>query len=144
MEHYELEDVFGRRLRPSLKLLLELKPRPDGDPHEELHFFLLNDGRGLAHHVGFLCKPAGTQVEGAHGHGLQNASAVNAGSPTVSFYDAHTVIHSNGIYLSAGHAILRRENKGTPLSVEAIWYAENMDTRRATIVLSPGQRVQLP
>src|SRR3990172_481244 len=36
MEHYELEDVFGRRLRPSLKLMLELRPRPDGDPHEEL------------------------------------------------------------------------------------------------------------
>jgi hypothetical protein len=143
MEHYELEDVFGRRLRPSLKLMLELRPRPDGDPDEDLHFYLLNEGRGLAHHVGFLCNLADVQVKGTHGPGLQNASALNAGSPTVTYYDAHAVIHSNGIYFAAGHAILRREHKGTPLSVKATWYAENMDTRRADTVLTPGQRLQL-
>jgi Putative DNA-binding domain len=56
MEHYELEDVFGRRMRPSLKLLVELKPRPEGDPREELHFRLFNERRGLEKHVGFHCR----------------------------------------------------------------------------------------
>ncbi len=143
MEHYELEDVFGRRLRPSLQLLLELRPRPNDDPHEELHFFLLNEGRGLAHHAGFHCKFVDVLLQATHGHGLQNASSLNAGIPTVTFYDAHTVIHANGIFLSTGNAVIRREAKGTPLSVKAIWYAENMNTRHASAVLTSGVRLQL-
>ncbi|MEQ1717978.1 MAG: ATP-binding protein [Hyphomicrobium sp.] len=141
MEHYELEDIFGRRLRPSLKMSLELKPRPDDDPHEDLHFALLNEGRGLAHHVGFLCKPSNAIIMSAIGHGVQNVSAANAGTPAVSYYDAHSVVHANGIYLAVGHTtILRREAKGTPLPIEVIWYAENMDTRRAVLELSAGQK----
>jgi hypothetical protein len=50
MEHYELEDVFGRRLRPVLFLDFELHPRATDDPYEELRFYLSNEGRGLAKH----------------------------------------------------------------------------------------------
>lgn len=142
MEHYELEDVFGRRLRPVLQLLVELRPRPDDDPHEDIHFFLLNEGRGLARHVGFHCK-FDQMVLQVSGHGLQNATSANAGIPTVTYYDAHSVIHANGILMSTGYAIIRREAKGAPLAVRATWYAENMNTRRASGVLTPGARTQL-
>ena len=144
MEHYELEDMFGRRLRPSLRLRLELKLRPGEDPHEELYFYMLNEGRGLGRHVGFLCKPTNVVIAGVSGFGLQNSTHINAGSPTISFYDSQSVVHSNGIYTAMGHAILRRDTKGSPLHAEIIWYAENMDTRRASVDVLPNQTYLLP
>lgn len=41
MEHFDLEDMFGRRRRPLLSLRLKLVPRQGDDPHEELHFTLM-------------------------------------------------------------------------------------------------------
>ena len=143
MEHYELKDTFGRRMRPALRVFVELRPRPDGDPHEELHFLLLNEGRGVARHVGFLCKlgPEAT-IQQAQG-GLQDVSHFNAGSSTVSYTNDTSVIHSNGIYLAAGHATVLRENKGAPLTIEVTWYSESMETRRAEATIAPGSRYSL-
>jgi hypothetical protein len=141
MDHYELEDLFGRRLRPSLTFFVELKPREGDDPHEELHFLVLNDGRGLARHVGFFVQPTDAKIEGVRGHGLANATAMNS-STTVTYYDPHHVVHANGIYLSAGHAILRRDTKGSPLHVSATWYAEDAETKRASGTVVPGARLK--
>ncbi|MCI0366392.1 MAG: ATP-binding protein [Phycisphaerales bacterium] len=127
MEHYELEDVFGRRLRPSLKLKVELHPRPDPDEHEELHFSCLNEGRGVAKHFGLFCALADVKVAGTYG-GMMDVSAINDG-PHVQCYQAHGVIHPNGIWSSLGHAILKRQQKRAALSIELRWYAENMQTR---------------
>jgi hypothetical protein len=142
MDHYELEDLFGRRLRPSLSFFLELKSRPDDDPHEELHFLVLNEGRGLGRHLGFFVQPAEAKVEGVQGHGLRNATAVN-GCPTITYYDPHHVVHANGIYLFAGHAIIRRAAKGSPLVVMAAWYAEDAETKRASGTVVAGTRLKL-
>jgi len=77
-----VKNVFGRRLRPSLSFFVELRPREGDDPHEELHFFILNEGRGLARHLGFFVQPTDAKVEGVRGLGLANATAANP-SPTV-------------------------------------------------------------
>ena len=142
MDHYELEDLFGRRLRPALAFFLELKPRLGDDPHEELHFLILNEGRGLARHVGFHVKPIGAQVVDVRGHGLMNASGVNA-APTITYYDPHNVVHANDIYFSVGHAILLREAKGEPIEIQAIWYAEDTETRRTLGTVTAGVKIRL-
>lgn len=144
MEHYELEDVFGRRLRPSLRLALELRLRPDPDEHEELHFYFLNEGRGLARHSGLLCSLKDVRIAGTNGEGLGDQSYLNGGVPTVVYYDAHSVIHANGITSALGHAILKRDNRGAALSLQVTWYAENMDTRRHQLLVTPGPREMVP
>ena len=139
MEHYELEDTFGRRLRPELLFFCELRTRPEGDPHEELHFFLLNEGRGVARHTGFHCRlGAEVKVASAQGVGLHNASHVNQGAAAISYTNDISVIHANGIYVSVGNAVIMRENRTTPLMVQCTWYAEGMDTRRAERAILPG------
>jgi predicted HTH transcriptional regulator len=40
LEHFDLEDAFGRRPRPVLRLQLDLIPRTGEDPHEEVGFAL--------------------------------------------------------------------------------------------------------
>ncbi len=145
MEHYELEDVFGRRLRPVLKLSLQLdRLSGDLDPYDRLHFFLVNEGRQLARHVGFLCKPAGVVIGNVHGDGLLDATNANNGTAAVQYYHAQNVIHANGITLVVGWVRLRRDDRATPLSVDAIWYAQDMETRTARVQLVPGELLSCP
>ena len=55
MEHYELEDLFGRRQRPVLKLQVTLIPGETPEHSEELAFSFLNTGLAVAKHAGFIC-----------------------------------------------------------------------------------------
>jgi hypothetical protein len=137
MEHYELADAFGRRHRPVLRLAVDLRPRPDPDKCEDVHFSFLNEGRGLARHAGFTCIfGAGTIINGVHG--LQNLSGLNA-RPIVSYYDAINVVHATKIFASLGRAIIMRDNKGTPLPIDVTWYCEHMEAKSQTIEIEPNQ-----
>ena len=139
MEHYELEEVFGRRQRPVLRLKIELRPRVDPDPHEEIYFYFLNEGRGVARHSGFFCEfGEGTVVAIDQSPCLTNASSINANRPNVQYYNAQGVVHSNGILNSLGVAILRRETKGSPLAIKVTWYAENMAHRSLNFDVLPN------
>jgi hypothetical protein len=138
MEHYELEEVFGRRRCPVLRLHVILKPEPGDNPNEVVIFSFLNEGRGLAHHAGFLCNIGDGEVIGLHGSRLDNAPILNE-RPSVSFYSPQDVIHPNGIYNTVGHAIIRRQSKSEPLPIGVTWYADNMKTKSANVILQPGK-----
>jgi hypothetical protein len=142
MDHYELEDLFGRRLRPAVALFLEIRPVQDNPELENVHFFALNEGRGIARHFGFLWRPTDAAIQRVHGHSLTNASTMN-NRPTITYYDAHQVLHSNGIYFGPGYATIRRANRNVPLEFSAAWYAEDMETRRGRGKAEPGIRVQV-
>lgn len=131
MEHFDLEDMFGRRQRPSLLLRLNLVPRLGDDPHEEVHFSVVNEGRGVAKHAGFMCTfPPDVAVVGVRGQ-VVNASSLNRGAPIVSYQDNAGVIHPNEIASSAGRAIIQRAGKSQPLAFRVSVYCENMRVRKA-------------
>jgi len=142
MEHFDLEDMFGRRQRPALFLKLTLVPRPaTDDPHEELHFSILNTGRGIAKHVGFFCKfEAGIAVAGVRGH-LRDVSGLNRGNPVVSYQEDVGVVHPSGIASSAGHAIIQRSAKGAPLTIDVSVYCENMRVKSGSVQVTPSTGV---
>lgn len=137
LEHFDLEDMFGRRPHPSLDIIVNLRPRPGDDPHEEVQFSFRNEGRGVARYTGFLCTfDSGVQVAGTRDH-IQDVTRLNRGVPTVSYQENVGVIHPNSIIYSVGHAIIKRQDKGMDLSVSIKWYCENMMVRSATVVVSP-------
>ncbi len=139
MEHYELAEVFGRRLRPVLRLKVELRPRPDQDPYEEVHFYFLNEGRGLARHTGFVCTFGEGIIAGVEANrGLANVSGINANQPVVSYYNHLVVVHPNGLFNVLGHAIIQRPNKGMALPIEVKWFSENMEPRSQSIEIEPS------
>jgi hypothetical protein len=128
LEHFDLEDMFGRRPHPVLNLDLELRPRAGDDPHEELHFGLQNVGRGLAKYCGFLCRfESGVRVAGSWG--VDDDTSVNRGVPTVTYANNQGVIHPTGIVTVVGHATIQRQAKGTALRVKVSWYCEGMAMR---------------
>lgn len=143
LEHFDLEDMFGRRPHPALVLKLELVPRPAEDPREELHFVILNSGRGIAKYVGFICSfETGVTLLGVGGH-LADVSGLNQGAPIVSYQDNVGVLHPNGSAAAAGHAIVQRAPKGGGLRVRLRWYCENMQARAATAEVTAGKVTSL-
>jgi hypothetical protein len=138
MEHFDLEDMFGRRQRPFIFLKVHLVPRAGEDPYEEVHFSIMNSGRGIAKHAGFFCRfEQGVTVAGVQGH-LTNATSLNGGNPTVSYQDSVGVVHPNGIASSAGHAIIQRNAKSQVLNMQASLYCENMQVRSGAIRVMPS------
>jgi hypothetical protein len=143
MEHYELEDTFGRRLRPLLRLGVNFSQA--GNPAREgLSFYFLNVGRGVAKHPGFHCTfidPPGVAFEGVVG--LQNATAENAGRPSLCHYQHLGVIHPNGIRAGLGQALFVNKENGAPITLKLIWYAENMLARHALVTFHPGEGAEI-
>lgn len=129
LEHFDLEDMFGRRPHPSLTAHLELHPRPGDDPYEELHFAFINNGRGIAKCVGFVCRFDDGVVVMATNGGPWNATAANHGLPTVVYAENSSVIYPTGIVSFVGYATIRRPEKGQKLHIKLSWYRENMAMR---------------
>lgn len=137
LEHFDLEDMFGRRPHPSLTLHLELRLRSGDDPHEELHFGFVNTGRGIAKHVGLICRFQPEIVKVAGVSGLSDLTSVNRGLPTVGYADNTGVIHPTDIVNFVGHAILRQQTKGLPIHVNVSWFCENMVMRSHEGTVAP-------
>src|SRR4051812_6722966 len=77
MEHFDLEDMFGRRQKPNLQLQLRYRPVPPEEfPSEHLDFNLVNLGRSSAHYAGFhVSLEEGTKI--ASVSGIDNVSHLN-------------------------------------------------------------------
>jgi hypothetical protein len=143
MDHYELEEVFGRRLRPSLRMRVELKALAESEPLEEILFLVLNEGRGAARHFGMHCALEGALLRGVR-DGIKNVTHINERRPTVQFYDPLSVIHANGIYRLLGSAVIKRVSELMPIALNLVWYAENAETRRFNVTPVPGQPNEVP
>lgn len=138
LEHFDLEDAFGRRPRPVLRMQVQLTPRPDNDPHEEVHFAFLNEGRGVARHLGFTCE-FGVGIKVAHAHRpINDNTQVNLGRPIVSYQNDVSVIHAVPIWSAIGDVVIVRPDKGSPLPVLLRWYCEGMGLRECEELVSPG------
>jgi len=138
MEHFDLEDAFGRRPRPVLLVQMQLLPRPEADPHEEVHFSFLNEGRGVARHAAFTCQfTAGVQVAQASGR-ISDNTFLNGGVPIVSHQENVAVIHAVPILSAVGHVVIKRSEKGSPLEMSIRWYCEGMRLRTWSGKLEPG------
>ena len=107
--------------------------------HEDVTFLMVNEGRSVAKHVGFLCSfEPGTAISGVRGIGLQNVTALNNGAPTINYINDHNVVHANGIVSNLGSGIITRPDRSALLTLTAKWYAEEMETRSGKVILQLG------
>ena len=97
MEHFDIQDMFGRRLRPALDVIITPERDSPDHSHEYLSFTLHNTGRAVAKHVGFYCR-FDDGIEIIHTpRPIHNSTNLNNGSPTISFSNSTSVIHPNGM-----------------------------------------------
>jgi hypothetical protein len=144
LEHFDLADMFGRRMRPDLQLAIELREQPTDPPSEQVIFSFVNQGRALARHYGLICTlDEAATVTGTDGI-MRNQTHMNEGKPVVSTQDDHGVIHPVGTRMRAGVAFIKRPDRTVPLTVSVQWYCEHMAPKSATFSVAPDPRATPP
>jgi hypothetical protein len=142
MEHYELEDMFGRSQRPALNLRLALLPTTIDDvPCEILEVGLINVGRAIAKFAGLFLELSDSKINKLNiiDGGLRDVSAMNAHRRVLMWAsDSNSVIHTNGAISFIGRVSVYRSDQGTKLPISAMVDAEFMRTKRLEFELGPG------
>jgi hypothetical protein len=130
MEHYDLEDMFGRRQKPRLELSVERGTVQDGV--EEIIVHLTNSGRALARHVGFVMTVQNAEVKSVS-PGLDNNSDLNANRAVVGYTNDRGVIHPNGFRINVGSIQLRRNVPSEPMLADVTFYCEGLQSQKLII-----------
>jgi len=143
LEHFDLADMFGRRMRPDLDLHIELREVPSAPPTEEAIFYFTNRGRTLARHYGLVCRFDDT-VTVVGTHDMQNLTHMNDGKPIVSTQNDHSVIHPVGTRIRVGIATVHRANRTVPVTLSADWYCEYMAPKSTARSVPPDPRATGP
>lgn len=126
LEHFDLEDMFGRRTRPVLKVKAEVKQHPGEDKTiYQLHFYLFNEGRAVAKYPGLFCKLNDNIEIVSVQFPLNDVSGLND-TPAVSFSDNVGVIHPNNVHVSAGHAVFRKKDASQKIVAALSCYCDGM------------------
>jgi hypothetical protein len=140
MEHFDLEDMFGRRQKPRLVFNLSNLPVPGDNTQEDLRFSIQNTGRAMARHVGFFVKFENIEITEVSGDYMQNVSHFNDSRPFVSYTNNLDVIHPNGIRIFAGAVRFRRKTPAENIIVEVTSYCENARAEKNTVAVAPLPR----
>jgi hypothetical protein len=106
MEHFDLEDMFGRRPKPVLKLNIQSHDI-NSDGSESLSFAISNAGRAVAKYPGVLMIFNNVSMLNTVPP-VQNISHLNSGRQVIEYSNSINVIHPNGIRTSIGSASFKR------------------------------------
>lgn len=126
LEHFDLEDMFGRKQKPLLDLIIEVKSHEGEDKSLfELHFALSNSGRAVAKYAGLFCTfNENIEITQVH-RPLQSMTHLN-NRPTVSFSDNVGVIHPNNVHAHAGHVTFRKKSPNEKIIGNVSIYCDGM------------------
>jgi hypothetical protein len=142
MEHFDLEDMFGRRQKPNLQIIIEPSKAEDGV--EDHSVLVSNNGRAVARHAGFLMTLHNVEIKHVHGAGLNNLSHVNAGRPVVGWNHTIGVIHPNGIRVNLGSINVSRIDPEKNIRADVTLYCEGARVARTVIEIGPPSRDAVP
>ncbi len=137
LEHFDLEDMFGRRQKPLLVMQITSQDLPGDDPEmREVKFAFINEGRWAAQHYGFLCKfDDNIDIIAVPGFAIKNVTELNAGVPTISYENDVGVIHPNNITYHMGGMRYKRKDKTKKIQGVITYYCQGMMAKTMEIEL---------
>jgi len=122
LEHFDLEDMFGRRQRPYLAFTFEIMKMDNGE--ETLDCIFMNEGKSVAKYYGFICSFENLEIKKTKT--IRDISNLNNGNPTVSYENNTGVIHPNGVRHLLGSITFERKNKSKKVKASINFCCENM------------------
>ncbi len=135
MEHFDLEDMFGRRQRPDLSITINNRREPNNPDHEQLEVMILNVGRAVARHVGFFAEMQGATIVRARQ--ILNVSHLNDGRQVFNYTNNTDVFHPNRVANRIGTVVFQRTNVDEDVSITFTYYCERMKPKKDSISLRP-------
>jgi hypothetical protein len=132
LEHFDLEDMFGRRQRPLLKLMITSGDYPEDDPDvRQISFAFINEGRALARYYSFLCKfDENIEIVGNPDGNIEDVTRLNNGRLTIGYTDNVGVIHPNNITYNMGGIRYKRKDKSKRIYGHVVYICDKM-TRKS-------------
>ena len=121
VEHFELEDMFGKRSRPFLTMNVEVR---DG---RVFWFYIENVGRAIAKHVGLAASSEDISI-GRLTEPFFNVSQQD-GPATFLMQEDTLVLHPVPIVCRRGGVLFERRRDGR-IRLKVTWYCENMRYRQ--------------
>jgi hypothetical protein len=134
LEHFDLEDMFGRRAKPKLSPGIIRNKTPDG--LNKIDFYVINSGRAVAKHAELFIELINVNVKGVD-HPLQNVSHLNPGRVVFSFKDNVGVIHPNLFNVAVGSVTVDIIDRGKPMEVRTSIYCEHMAVQSDKVTFDP-------
>lgn len=132
MEHFDLEDMFGRRQKPKLEIVCELSQAEGYDTAtEELKFFITNNGRAVAKNAGTLIQIENMDIIRTT-NALSNITNLNNGKTTISWNQPVGVLHPNHVKTFIGSLIFKRINQIGSVKLLINIYSEEMLNKQFT------------
>ena len=130
LEHFDLEDMFGRRQKPHLLLNVVPVSISEGGGiaigRKKFSFRLLNEGRNIARFCSVHIKSTEDIVLNSL-NGFTDISHLNDNRLTFTWSDNFGVIHPNGLWHHLGDAVLELKDKGTNSAIITVRIScENM------------------
>jgi hypothetical protein len=133
LEHFDLEDLFGRRSRPFLDL--EVLCRPCTADREELLFSMQNNGRSIAKNIGFMFSSPDIETNVITGFGFTDLTPQNS-QTTFSWSNANLLLHPIPVKTFLGSVTFKRRGL-RPVTLKVTWYCENMRFRQREQTFPP-------
>jgi hypothetical protein len=135
MEHFDLDDMFGRRPKPILKLHIEnYIVNPDGS--ESLALYISNIGRSIAKHSGMFMNLNNVLIISATSP-LQDISHLNNGRSVIQYSNDTGVIHSNGIRISIGSISFKRVEFNADMVINTTIYCDGQKAAIENYTIRP-------
>jgi hypothetical protein len=137
MEHFDLEDMFGRRQKPNLEIIIQPSKVENGAGVEDHSILVKNNGRAVARHAGFLMTLQNVEIKSVSGAQLENLSHINAGRSVVGWNNAIGVIHPNGIHMNLGSIWVSRIDPEKSIRADVTLYCEGARVVQTVIEIGP-------
>ncbi len=135
LEHFDLEDMFGRRPRPNLEVSVENLKSTSGIEGETITIHLLNTGRGLAKHIEIFGEITGGNLVSAR-RPFQDVSRINVGRQMFSYTDNAGVIHANSIKMLLGSIVVTPKD-GENIHLNFNVCCESMSAKHFEFTVAP-------
>lgn len=128
LEHFDLEDMFGRRQKPNLVVITSTDKYPGEDQElMEIKFAFKNEGRAIARHYGYMCKfDSNINLIGSPDLSIKDVTKINNGVPTLSYSNDISVIHPNGIVYNCGSMRFKKKDLTKEIQGKLTYYCEGM------------------
>ncbi len=133
MQHYELQDLFGKRRRPLLRLLINIERYNDGDLY--MRFLIVNAGLGIAKHTHLTANLQNLEIKATPEGHLQRLDNLRK-MPSVQYDDHLGVIFPDiSRYTSIGAVLARVINRDAPIIIDYSLICEDMSDYQEAIRL---------
>jgi hypothetical protein len=140
MEHFDLEDMFGRRQKPRLSIILDSRPSGNDSTIQALHFSFRNSGRAVAKHTGFIVRLQNAEITMTGGN-VQNVSGLNAGVPTIGHNNDIGVVHPNRIPMHIGIIWVRRPIPDKNIIANVTFFCDGARSEAVSVEVPSPHRI---